>query len=426
MGGIVGNILEWYDFAVFGYFAPIIGAQFFPSSNRVASLLGAFGVFAGAYFMRPLGAAFFGSLGDRLGRKHALQLSVFLMAIPTTAMAILPTYQQVGWFAPLLLTLCRLVQGVSVGGELIGSVAYVTEIAPRRSRGLYGSFVVCSSTAGVMLGSAVAALLSYSLGEAAMASWGWRLPFAAGLVLGLVGYWMRDGLEDSPEYTQTKEEGGLSSRPVREVVGTMWGQICRVANLVMLSGSGFYLLFVWWPTYIGELVEPRISSPLLLNTMSMLVLVVCTPIAGWLSDVFGRRRVLATSVALLAVVVVPLFRWTSTGGASAALTSQLVFAVLMAGVSGPIPATMMELFPTRTRYSGVALGYNISLALFGGTAPLMATLLISRTGSMVAPAYYLIYFAAVSFVACCSLHDFAPADRSSRLTRAYLGGRFVH
>ena len=399
-GGVIGNILEWYDFAVFGYFAPVIGEQFFPSTSRTASLLSAFAVFAGAFVMRPVGGMLFGTLGDRLGRKPALQLSVVLMAISTTAMAILPTFERIGWFAPVLLVLCRLVQGLSVGGELIGSMSFVTELVPSRIRGFAGSLVVCSATAGVMLGSGVAALVEGALDPPAVASWGWRLPFGAGLLLGLYCRWMRDGIDETPHFQEVKREGGLSASPVREVARTMIGRVCLVADLIIISGAGFYVLFVWWPTFLTEFVRPPVPGALVLNTISMLVLGVLTPLAGWLSDLYGRRSVLTWSIGGLAVTAAPLFSLASSGSATHALLAQLVFAVWMAGVSAPMPATIMELFPTRTRYSGVALGYNTALALFGGTAPLMATLLISGTGILEAPAYYLILLSAVSLMAC--------------------------
>jgi len=407
VGGVVGNVLEWYDFAVFGYFAPVIAEQFFPAGNPTAGLLGAFAIFSGAYFMRPIGGALLGGLGDRKGRRHALQLSVMLMAAPTTAMALLPTYARVGWLAPVLLLICRLVQGLSVGGELVGSMSYVTESAAPGRRGLAGSFVVCSATVGVTLGSAIATLIDRGLDPGQVASWGWRAPFAAGLLLGLFGLWMRSGLDESPAYRQLARDGGLARQPVREVVRTMRGSIAMVGCLVALSGGGFYVLFVWWPTFLAGFVDPPIASALALNTLSMCVLGVLTPVAGWLSDVHGRRVIVTSSVIGVGVLAVPLFRLAATGSAGAALFAQLVFAVLMAGVSGPLPAAMMELFPARLRQSGVSLGYNISVAMFGGTAPLMATLLITRTASPIAPACYLVFLAGLSALPALGLRDSA-------------------
>ncbi len=416
-GGVVGNVLEWYDFAVFGYFAPVIGEQFFPAGNHGAGLLGAFAIFAGAYFMRPIGGALLGGLGDRLGRRYALQLSVLLMAVPTTAMALLPTYQQVGWLAPALLLVCRLVQGLSVGGELVGSMSFITESAPPDRRGLFGSFVMCSATVGVMIGSAAAALLDARLDAAQLASWGWRLPFAAGLLLGLFGLWMRHGLDESPDYQQLARDGELSPRPLREVLRTMPGAMCMIGCLVMLSAGGFYILFVWWPTFLARFVDPPVPGALTLNTISMGVLAALTPVAGWLSDLYGRRAILTGSVVGLAVLAVPLFQLASTGSPGAALVAQIVFAVQMAGVTAPLPATMMELFPTRVRQTGVSVGYNFAVAMFGGTAPLMATLLFTRTASAVAPACYLSCLAVVSALASRSVHDFAPAGPAAARPR---------
>ncbi len=407
LGGIVGNVLEWYDFAVFAYFAPVIATQFFPPSGPTMSLLSTFAIFAGAYFMRPLGGILFGTIGDRLGRKHALQLSVLMMAVPTTAMAVLPTYEQIGWAAPVLLTVCRLVQGLSVGGELVGSMSYVIEVAPAKSRGLFGSIVVCSSTAGVMIGSGVAALAG-RLDPASLAAWGWRLPFAAGLLIGGLGYWMRNGLEESPSFRHLQQTGQLAARPVSEAARLHGGRICQIANLVILSSAGFYILFVWWPTFLSEMIDPPIQNALWLNTISMLVLGALTPVAGWLSDLFGRRAVLMTSIGGVGLLAVPLFGIAARGNPSAALAAQLVFAALMAGVSAPLPATVMEMLPVRYRFSGAALGYNLSVAFFGGTAPFMATLLVSRTGSTVAPALYLMCLAGVSLLAASAVHRYAP------------------
>jgi MHS family proline/betaine transporter-like MFS transporter len=293
-------------------------------------------------------------------------------------------------------------------------MSFITESAPPGRRGLFGSLVVCSATAGVMLGSAVAALIAGKLDAGQVASWGWRVPFAAGLALGLFGLWMRRGLEESPDYQRLIHDGGLADRPVREVVSTMSGSIGMVACLVMLSGGGFYILFVWWPTFLMGFVDPPIARALTLNTISMCVLGLLTPVAGWLSDVHGRRAVLTSSVVGLGVLAVPLFQLAATGSVRAALFAQIIFAVLMAGVSGPLPATMMELFPTRVRQSGVSLGYNMSQAMFAGTAPLMATLLLTRTASAIAPACYLIFLAAMSALACRSVHDFVPAAAPAR------------
>jgi MHS family proline/betaine transporter-like MFS transporter len=218
IGGIVGNILEWYDFAVFGYFAPIIGAQFFPSEDSIASTLKAFGVFAAGYLMRPVGGAIFGYFGDKIGRKRALEISVLLMAIPTTLLGILPTHAQIGSIAALLMVILRLVQGLSVGGEYTGSIAFITEIAPPHRRGLWGSLTSCGAIAGIMLGSAVATVAHYFLDANALASWGWRVPFILGIVVGLFGFWLREGLKETDQFEKLKDSGQIQRNPLMDAL----------------------------------------------------------------------------------------------------------------------------------------------------------------------------------------------------------------
>jgi len=403
IGGVIGNVLEWYDFAVFGYFAPIIGAQFFPAEDQLAALINAFGVFAAGYMMRPLGGVIFGQIGDRVGRKRALQLSVLMMAIPTTLLGLLPTYASVGVAASIGLVALRLVQGVSVGGELIGSISFVTEIAPPHRRGLYGSWTLFSAVGGIMLGSLVATVMHASMDAAALAAWGWRLPFLAGIVIGGFGLWMREGMAESPVFEDIERRGEVAHSPVVEALRNHPRQVAHVAALVVMQGGGFYMLFVWWPTYIGQIVQPPIGHALLVNTLAMALLVCLVPLAGLLSDLAGRRIVLGGSLVGFLLVAYPLFVVTDHGVMLQALGAQIVFAVLMAGVFGPGPAAMVEMFPTKTRFSGVAIGYNISLAIFGGTAPLVSTWLISRSGDPAAPAYYLMTMAAISLAAVLAL-----------------------
>ena len=399
IAGVIGNVLEWYDFAVFGYFAPIIGRQFFPSDDHVASLLNAFGVFAAGYLMRPLGGVIFGSIGDRLGRKRALQLSIAMMALPTTLLGLLPTHAQIGVAAPVLLVLLRLIQGVSVGGELIGSVSFVTENAPPHRRGLLGSFSFASSTGGILLGSAVATLLGEIMEPANLYAWGWRIAFLVGFLVGGVGLWMRRSLRETADFARAREAGELARNPVREALRTMPGRILHLAALIVVVGGVFYLLFVWWPTYLTHIITPPVPHAMLANTLCMVALFILIPVGGWLSDLIGRRTVLVAAMGGIALVAYPLFVWTDQGTFGPALVAQLIFTILMGGAVGPIPAAMMEMFPTRTRFSAVAVGYNVTLALFGGTAPLICTWLATRTGDLAAPAYYLIAMTLVSLAA---------------------------
>ena len=400
IGGVIGNVLEWYDFSVFGYFAPSIAVQFFPSQDHLASLVGAFGAFAAGYLIRPLGGMFFGSIGDRLGRKRALQLSIALMALPTIAVGALPDYSQIGAAAPILLVLLRMVQGVSVGGELISSISYATEIATRNRRGLYGSLPMCAALAGVLLGSVVATIMYYTFSDAQRHTWAWRIPFLAGLVVAGFGIWMRSGLSEVPEFKKHLDAGDIDKKPVATALQTQWRQIVHVSLLVMAMGCGFFMLFVWWPTYLMRFFPRPVPHAFAINTTSMVVLACLIPLMGLASDLWGRRIILALSTGGLAVFAYPLFVITDHGALIQVLACQLVFAVLVAGLEGAIAATMVEMFPMKIRCSGIAIGYNFSIAIFGGVTPMVSTWLVKQSGhDLAAPAYYLMAVSLVSFVA---------------------------
>jgi len=411
LAGVVGNILEWYDFAVFGYFAPLIGLKFFPSESHLASLIKAFGVFAAGYLMRPLGGVIFGHIGDRLGRKKALQVSVLMMALPTTLLGLLPTHAQIGISAAGLLMLLRLIQGVSVGGELIGSISFVTESAPPHKRGFVGSWTLFSAVGGVMLGSAVATLINFTFDPAALNAWGWRLPFLPGILVGIFGLWLRRGLVETPAFERAKQSGQLQKIPLVEALRTQWDRILQVSCLVCLLAVGFYMLFLWWPTYLAHMVRPPVGHALLVNTLATLFLMALIPLAGWLSDRVGRKKVLAASSLAMALLAYPLFVVTDFGTVAGAVSAQFVFAVIMSMPEGAMPAAMVEMFPAHTRLSGVGMGYNISLAVFGGTTPLVCTWLVHKTGVIAAPAYYLIAVSAVSLAAALLLPQAAGESR---------------
>jgi MHS family proline/betaine transporter-like MFS transporter len=408
VAGAVGNMLEWYDFAVFGFFAPAISTQFFPSDDRLAGLLNTFGVFAIGYLARPLGGVLFGHLGDRTGRKRALQISIVAMAIPTALISVLPTHADIGIWAAVLLVVLRLAQGFSVGGEFIGSICYLVEVAPPNRRALFGSFAVFSTVGGMLAGSAVAAILHVALSGEAIAEWGWRLPFLGGLVLGLVGWNLRRRLLETPAFEAIVSAGRTVPHPALRAVREMPRQIVRIGVMVMLLGVGIYTLFIWMPTYLTHIVVPPVSHALLINTLAMVLLIATMPLAGTLSDRFGYRRVLAAAMIATAVLVYPLFGWIDTGALVAVVVAQIVFAVMNGFIQGPTPIAMAVQFPVELRYSALAVGYNVSLALFGGTAPLVATWLIRETGDLVAPAWYLAAVAILSGVATLTLerrHD---------------------
>ena len=372
IAGAFGNILEWYDFAVFGFLAPAMANQFFPAHDSLAGLIRVYGVFAAGYLMRPLGGMIFGHIGDRMGRKRALELSILMMALPTVLVGLLPTHAQIGSWAALLLVLLRLIQGVSIGGELIGSISYLVEMAPAKKRGLHGSWTLFTATGGLLLGSLLVTALRDTLGAQAVADWGWRIPFLLGVVIAGAGLWLRMGLPESDVF-EARSEPEAGPSPVVLALREARGTILHLCALLLLFAGGFYILFVWMPTYLSDMLDPPVPHSYAMNSIAMVALLAMIPVAGSLSDRLGRRRVLLTGMVLMAVLAYPLFLVIDTGVTAYVLSAQLVFAMVIALNQGPIPALMAEMFPTRIRSSAIGIAYNVTLGVVGGTAPLAPT-----------------------------------------------------
>jgi len=398
VAGCIGNLLEWYDFALYGFFAPVIAKLFFPSENHITALLATFGVFAIGFLMRPVGSVIFGIIGDRVGRKRALEISVIMMAIPTTLVGVLPTAAHIGIAAPILLTVLRMIQGISVGGEFTGSVSFVVEHAPRNRRGFFSSWTIFTLLAGILLGSAISSLITNVLPEEDIISWGWRIPFLLGIVLGIFGLYLRTGLEESPTFKILKESGQISKNPVKEAFRDHWRAILTVFGATCVGSINFYMIFVYMTTFLSGQTNVPLSEALDINTISMVVLCVLTPVFGFVSDKIGRKPLLITGCLIIAVFAFPMFVVLTKGHAFYDLLAQLVFALGLSMIFGPFGAVVVELFPTKIRMSAISIGYNTGFAVFGGTAPLIATFLIKETGNKLAPSYYLVMAAIVSLI----------------------------
>ena len=363
IAGIAGNVMEWYDFAVYGYFATVIGRNFFPAEDASSSLIAAFGVFAAGFLMRPLGSLVFGFVGDRLGRKLALTASVMVMAIPTFLIGLLPTYRQAGLAAPILLVLLRLVQGLSVGGEYTTSGVFLVEHSMSGRRGFLGSFVPLGATVGVLLGSAVGAVVTTFFNRAAVDSWGWRLAFLLGLVVGAVGFAIRRQLADD-----RAAPGGMppAAAPVRDAFRTQWRKILQIVGLNAAGAVAYYMCFVYVTTYLRQIDFIAASRALDINTIAVLALLVTIVPMGILSDRVGRKPVLLAATGGLLVLALPLFWMLHHTETTIVLLGQIAFAILNAAYWGPSTATMVELVPNRTRCTVLSVGYNLGLGILGG------------------------------------------------------------
>lgn len=401
IAGMAGNILEWYDFSIYGFFAYAIGKNFFPSHSAATSLIDAFGVFAAGFLMRPIGALVFGHIGDHYGRQRALTLSVVAMAVPTVLIGLLPTYQQIGVTAGVLLVVLRLVQGLSVGGEYTTSVVFMIEGSLTRRRGLMGAFGAAAAFIGVMLGSGVGALVAATMSPEALAAWGWRLPFLGGITIGVAGYFIRRELQDVGDVSR------VAPPPMGEVLRTQWRRVLQVAGFKVLESVGFYLMFVYAATYLTEIVGIAKSRALAINTIGMAAAVLMLPVAGAMSDRIGRKPVLLLSSGLIIFLAWPLFNLLWHPVFHVPLLGQIGFALLIALFDGVAPVTAAEAFPANVRCTGVVLSHNLCMALLGGTAPLVATYLIDKTGNEMVPPLYLIAAAVVSTIFVLSLKETA-------------------
>jgi MFS transporter, MHS family, proline/betaine transporter len=403
--GIAGNVMEWYDFAVYGYFAQTIGAHYFPSKDPIASLIASFGVFAAGFLMRPIGGLVFGHIGDRLGRKAALTLSVIAMAVPTFLIGVLPDHAQIGVAASVLIVVLRLVQGLSVGGEYTTSVVFLVEGAAPNRRGLTGSWSVAGAVGGILLGSAIGALITSVLSPEAVHAWGWRIPFLIGLAVGLAGLYIRRRVTEVP----MPVAGAPAVSPVVEAFRTEWRAMLRVAGFNVLNAVGFYLLFVYVVTYLHQVVHVEAARALDINTINMLVLLLLIPAAGALSDRVGRKPLLVASALGTLVLAWPLFWMMHHPSFGIILLGQMGFAVLIGLFLGVGPATMAEVFPARVRCSALSVGYNLALGVLGGTTPMVVTYLLARSHDDLSPAFYLMGAAAVSLGVILTLRETATA-----------------
>jgi MHS family proline/betaine transporter-like MFS transporter len=397
MAGMIGNVLEWYDFAVYGFFAAVIGKHYFPSDDPTVSVVAAFGVFAIGFLARPIGAVILGHLGDLIGRRRVMMISILAMAVPTFLIGVMPTYDTLGVMAPVVLILLRLVQGASVGGELTSSVTFMIESAePGRGRTLAGSWSFSGAIGGVLLGSLVGTLITAALSPEQVESWGWRLPFLAGVVIAIAGFFLRRDLADKED--EQNYAKGLGELPLLRAIREHRGDFLRAIGITAFDAAGFYILFVYITTYLSEITHVDGHEAFEINTISMVVLVILIPLSAWVGDRMGPQRMCVMSSGAGIVLTIPLFMLMDHGDPSLSLVGELCFAVILAPFIAGFGTRMALMFPREIRMSAFSVSYNIGLAVFGGTAPMLASYLIERDAGNLSPAYLLTASAVISFV----------------------------
>ncbi|BCQ27561.1 MFS transporter (plasmid) [Caballeronia sp. NK8] len=400
LASVIGNGLEWFDFLIYGYFAKTIAHVFFPVGNNFLSITLTLATFAIGFIVRPLGGIAIGAWADRHGRRKTLSLLILLMAGSTLLMGLTPGYASIGIAAPLLVLFARVLQGLSVGGEFATAAAMLTEYAPPGRKMFFGSFQMTSQAVALLLSSSCGYLLTTNLSSEALASWGWRVPFLLGALVGPVGFYIRHKVSESPEFVQLRQQLGHAPRQSLRTFFRERGDAALCAMGVIIIGTATNYL---WHSYMPLFVERQLHLPLknaLFGTaISGLIGIAGYPLAGKLADRFGAYRLFFPITIVWICAAWPLFSWVLAAPTPGRVfAAQMIATVVLSLMSGAHPGMLTQLFPTATRSMGVALSYNIAVTLFGGLAPLTVSTLISVSGSRMVPAWYLIFAGIVSLL----------------------------
>ncbi|RKS09735.1 MHS family proline/betaine transporter-like MFS transporter [Nocardiopsis sp. Huas11] len=400
----IGNATEWYDFGVYSYLAVTIGLVFYPSQSQGVQLIATFTTFAAAFLVRPLGGLFFGPLGDRVGRKKVLAFTMLLMAVGTFSIGLIPSAATIGIAAPILLLVARMVQGFSTGGEYGGATTFIAEYAPDRRRGFLASWLEFGTVSGYVGGASIVTVMTLLLGPDAMTAWGWRVPFLLALPLGAVGLYLRLKLEETPVFAQDTEGFGKDTAgrrregQFRETVVGQWHALLLCVGLVMVFNVNNYMVTAYLPTYLNAELGYSSALGLVMTLTAMAFMLVAVTFFGRLSDRVGRRPVLLSGCLFSIALSLPAFWLLQRGSLVAVALGVLVMAVTLVHFSGSAPAALPALFPTKVRYGALAIGFNVSVALFGGTTPLIAESLVQSTGNLYSPAWLVMIAGAVGLV----------------------------
>jgi MHS family proline/betaine transporter-like MFS transporter len=386
----IASIFEWYDYTLFGHFASIWAKQFFPSENMHSSMLNSFAVFAIGYLMRPMGGIVFGVIGDKFGRKIALSSSVMSMAIPTTIIGLLPTYTSIGVTATVMLVLARMLQGLSMGGALTGSMSFIIEHSPAKHRGLVGSIPMSSICIGILLGSLVSSITQWTLSVEDFESWGWRIPFLLGIFVMYAGLYIKRHTQETPMFTSIKTHDAILKSPLKVVFKKYWFDMI-ISILINSTGSViFYLQAIYLINYLHIATSIESGAINYMVNISYIIMAIVTLLSGWLSDFFGRKKIYVILNVIIIVSIFSVMEMFQDGSVEGIWIAQIILSLMAAMYIGAEPALQAEFYPTNIRNTALSLSYNTATSLFGGTAPFVFHWLFYKTGMVTSAAYYII------------------------------------
>jgi MHS family proline/betaine transporter-like MFS transporter len=407
LAGGIGSAVEWFDFGIYGYLAPVLGAQFFPSEDPVATMLSGFAVFCVGYFMRPVGGMLLGRLGDRLGRRSMLVTSVVAMAVASVLIGLLPTHAQAGIVAPILLVLLRCVQGIAVGGEYTGAMAYIAECAPPHRRGFITSMATVGVSIGLLAGSGTVALLQTMLSPEQVQAWGWRVPFLCSVLVGAVGYLLRTRMPESEAFESRQCP---AHEPFLRVMRRHWLVMVRVIAVVVGANAAFYAGFVYMTDAISEAHPELAGHAQWVNSIMLAVQALLMLVGGWLSDRWGRRRMSLLATLLLLLVTWPAWRQYGLGSLQGLVVAQVLLSIPIALLFGMQGAMVAELCPPQARCTVFGVSYGTGIALFAGTVPVFATWMVGSMGWSDGPLMYVLAAVSISLATLAALR---PKDLRS-------------
>lgn len=390
--GLYGNALEWYDFLLYASFAPVFAEIFFPSKIHFVSLIATFSLFAIGFIMRPIGGLLLGHYADHVGRRKALILSMSVMTISTTLIAILPDFNSWGIMAPILFATLRLIQGLAVGGELPGSTTYLIEHMFQHKRGLAGSLVLSSAFLGIFVGALTASIFSTLFIGNSLFNWGWRYAYLLGGILGVLGIYLRIKSFESPTFLREKHTTEL---PAKLVFTRFKQQLFLSVMITSILALANYMLIAYVTTFLVKSEHFLLKDALLINLIALALLTVLIPLMGFISDLVGRKPIFLMGLFSLFILIFPFFWLLLSGNWWKALSGELLLSIALAPINATVPTIIAEMFPTSVRASGISISYNIGQALFGGTMPLVAFILIELTSNKMAPAWYLLIWTLV-------------------------------